>query len=384
MRACCTGAKDAGALPAGCVLRSMRVTFVALLARARGAGDKPHQARSLIAQMRHSEAVSIAPCSVMVRTMLQTDHHGVTAAETTRLRILVGRILRLHWAACADGTVLRDGPPPADLGSPPVRRLMADPRIRYMTGRDRHARFWLREQAYVLLLTAIALRSSWLNGAPLAVAPQDLPGLSGLSDRMVRNTLQRAIATGDLVRMRTMSGMRGLLLDLAPGVIRAIEARNADYLAAVAEAIGRPVPELPPAAKPAFERLRCRMLLTSYGPMGTPPEPLFLRRSFAYLVLDALLAGPQPRAAVVAAAAERTGVTAMTIRNTLARAVRTGWVTQGDTIAATPMARERVGRMASAMILRWELALEVMALLVRVPGLAAQLDDACAAAQHAG
>jgi dihydroorotate dehydrogenase (NAD+) catalytic subunit len=65
----------------------------------------------------------------------------------------------------------------------------------------------------------------------------------------------------------------------------------------------------------------------------------------------------------------------MTIRNTLARAARTGWITQSDTVAATPMARERVGRMASAMILRWELALEVMALLVRAPALATRLDE---------
>jgi hypothetical protein len=304
--------------------------------------------------------------------------------DAARLRLLVGRILRLHWAACADGTVLRDGPPPADLGSAPLRRLMADPRLRYMTGRDRHARFWLREQAYVLLLTAIALRSSWLNGAPLPVAPRDLPGLSGLSDRMVRTTLRRAIDTGDLVRMKPAQGMRGLLLDLAPEVVAAIERRNAGYLAAVAEAIGRPVPDLPPAAKPAFERLRCRMLLTSYGPPGTSPDPLFLRRSFAYLVLDALLEGPKPRGAMVVEAAERTGVTAMTIRNTLARAERTGWIAPEEAVAATPMARERVGRMASAMMLRWELALDVMALLIRRPGLAAELDEACAAAWQAG
>lgn len=304
--------------------------------------------------------------------------------DTAALRRLVDRILRLHWAACADGTVLPEGPPPADVSASAVRRLMADRRIRYMTGRDRHARFWLREQAYVLLLTSIALRSSWLNGAPLAVAPRDMPRLSGLSERMVRTTLQRAIATGDLVRIKPPIGSRGPLLDLAPEVITAIEQRNAGYLAAVAEAIGRPVPELPLAAKPAFERLRCRMLLTSYGPIGTPPDPLFLRRSFAYLVLDALVEGPQPRPAVVAAAAARTGVSAVTIRNTLGRAERTGWLSPGDTVEATPMARERVGRMASAMILRWELALEVMALLVREPALAALLDQACAAAHHAG
>lgn len=303
--------------------------------------------------------------------------------EAAELRRLVDRILRLHWAACADGTVLAGGPPPGDVNSPPVRRLMADPRIRYMTGRDRHARFWLREQAYVLLLTSIALRSSWLNGAPLAVAPRDMPRLSGLSERMVRTTLQRAIATGDLVRIRPPPGMRGPLLDLAPEVITAIERRNAGYLAAVAEAIGRPVPELPPATKPAFERLRCRMLLTSYGPIGTPPEPIFLRRSFAYLVLDALVEGPQPRPAMVAAAAARTGVSAVTIRNTLARAERTGWLSPGDTVAATPMARERVGRMASALILRWELALDAMELLVREPQLAALLDEACAAVHPA-
>jgi hypothetical protein len=312
--------------------------------------------------------------------MPRTDQQGPIAGEADALRRLVGRILRLHWAACAGGAVLPDGPQPADLGSAPLRRLMADPRIRYMAGRDRHARFWLREQAYVLLLTAIALRSSWLNGAPLPVAPRDLPALSGLSGRMVRNTLQRAIATGDLIRLKPPAGTRALLLDLAPGVVAAIEARNAGYLSAVAEAVGRPVPALPAAAKPAFERLRCRMLLTSYGPPGTPPDPLFLRRSFAYLVLDALLQGPQPRAAVVAAAAGRTGVSAMTIRNTLARAARTGWIAPGDSIAATPMARERVGRMASAMIERWSLALDVMALLARDPGLGAGLDEACTAA----
>ena len=299
----------------------------------------------------------------------------------TQLRRLVGRLLRLHWAACADGTVLPDGPPPADVGSPPVRRLMADPRLRYMTGRDRHARFWLREQAYVLLLTSIALRSSWLNGAPLAVALRDMPRLSGLSERMVRTTLQRAIATGDLIRITPRDGSRQPLLDLTPEVILAIERRNTGYLAAVAEAIGRPVPELPAATKPAFERLRCRMLLTSYGPIGTPPEPLFLRRSFAYLVLDALVEGPQPRAAMVATAAARTGVSAVTIRNTLGRAGRTGWLSPGESVAATPMARERVGRMASAMILRWELALDVMELLAREPALAALLDEACAADQ---
>ncbi|HWS75036.1 MAG TPA: hypothetical protein VN324_07835 [Quisquiliibacterium sp.] len=334
--------------------------------------------------MLNAEALLNTPCSVMFRAVLQTDQQAMMAEDSVRLRGLVGRILRLHWAACADGTVLQDGPPPTDLSSPLLRRLMADPRIRYMTGRDRHARFWLREQAYVLLLTAIALRSSWLNGASLPVAPQNLPGVSGLSDRMVRNTLQRAIATGDLVRLKPAPGTRGLLLDLAPEVVAAIERRNAGYLAAVAEAIERPVPELPPAAKPAFERLRCRMLLTSYGPLGTPPDPLFLRRSFAYLVLDALLEGPKPRAAVVAAAAERTGVTPMTIRNTLARASRTGWIALGDTVAATPMASERVGRMASAMMLRWELALDVMALLIRQPSLAAGLDEACAAVRQAG
>jgi hypothetical protein len=70
----------------------------------------------------------------------------------------------------------------------------------------------------------------------------------------------------------------------------------------------------------------------------------------------------------------------MTIRNTLARAARTGWIAPGDTIAATPMARERVGRMASAMIERWSLALDVMALLARDPGLGAGLDEACTAA----
>gem|GEM_PF-5187979 len=69
-------------------------------------------------------------------------------------------------------------------------------------------------------------------------------------------------------------------------------------------------------------------------------------------------------------AAERTGVTIITIRNTMARDERTGRIAKGGTVAATPMARERVGRMASAMILRWELALEVMLLLVREPELA--------------
>ncbi|MHB2166690.1 hypothetical protein [Alsobacter sp. R-9] len=316
----------------------------------------------------------------MVNDRLRTDREALMAEDAVRLQVLVGRILRLHWAACANGMVLPDGPPPAEIDSPPVRRLMADPRIRYMNGRDRHARFWLREQAYVLLLTALALRSSWLNGSPLPVAPRDLPRLCGLSERMVRNTLKRAVATGDLIRTKPAAGTRGLLLDLSPGVVAAIEARNAGYLSAVAEAIVEPVPELPPAAKPAFERLRCRMLLTSYGPPGTPPDPLFLRRSFAYLVLDGLLEGPKHRAAVVAAAAARTGVTAMTIRNTLMRAARTGWMTDGDTVACTPLARERVGRMASAMITRWTLALEVMALLARKPALATELDKACFAA----
>lgn len=102
------------------------------------------------------------------------------------------------------------------------------------------------------------------------------------------------------------------------------------------------------------------------------------RRSFAHLVLDALPRGPQPRAEVIAATAERTGLTRMTIRNTLARAKRTGWMTQGETVAATAMARERVGRMAAALRLRWELLLEVLALLAHNPALAVRLDAAVA------
>lgn len=43
---------------------------------------------------------------------------------------------------------------------------------------------------------------------------------------MVRNTLQRAIATGDLARRKPAPGVRGLLLDLAPEVVTAIEGRG--------------------------------------------------------------------------------------------------------------------------------------------------------------
>ena len=285
--------------------------------------------------------------------------------------------MRLHWAACADGTILPDAPQPADLATPAMRRLMADPRIRYMTGRDRHSRFWLREQAYVLLLTAVALQSAWLNGTPRPLRLRALPRQCGLSDRMVRYTLQRAIATGDLIRREAPRGSGDERLDLSPTVIAGIEQRNAGYLAAMAEALGRPVPDLPAAARPGFERLRCHMVLTSYGPRGTPPSLLFLRRSFAYLVLDALIDGPKPRAAVVATEAGRLGVTAMTMRNTLARAERTGWIVQRDSVAATAMARERVGRMAAALLLRWDLALDVMALLVRRPELALEIGPAC-------
>lgn len=296
--------------------------------------------------------------------------------EESRLNDLVGRILRLHWAACADGTVLPEGPPPADVGAPVIRRLMADPRIRYMSWRDRHARFWLRENAYVLLLTGIALHSSWLNGAARPVVLGDLPGLSGLSERMVRSTLQQAIATGDLVRVP--AGARATRLDVSATVAAAIEERSAGYLRAVAEALERPVPDLSPTARRAVERLRCLMILTSFGPPGTPPERQFFRRSFAYLVLDLLLEGPRPRAAMVAEAAERNGLTRMTIRNTLARAERAGWLTQGDTVAATPMARERVGRMAAGLIRRMELLLDLMAMLAREPPLARALEEALA------
>jgi hypothetical protein len=288
---------------------------------------------------------------------------------------LVDRILRLNWAACAEGAILPDAPVPADIASPAVRHLLADPRIRYMAGRDRHSRFWLREHAYVSLLTTIGLHSSWLCGAPQPVTTAVLTQHCGLSDRMVRMTLQRATATGDLLRLAPPGG-RALLLDLSPGLVAAIERRNADLLAVMAEVLGRAVPAPPAAAMPALQRLLCRMLLTAFGPPGTAPIPIFLRRSFTYLVLDVLLEGPRPLAVAVAEEATRIGVTAMTVRNTIARARRLGWLTPGRMVEATPLAEVRVGRMAAGLMLRWGLVLDVMEMLAERPALAAAIDRA--------
>jgi len=227
--------------------------------------------------------------------------------------------------------------------------------------------------SYVVLLMHLALRSSWLAEAPVPIGAPALARLCGLSDRMVRVTLQRALATGDLVMVANPAGGRGRVLDLSPAMIAAITAHRSGMLGLMAEQHGRRVPSLAPAPMRALQRLLCIMQVTAWGRLGELPVPGQDRRSLTFLMLDLLLDGPQPLATLVAVQAERLQVTPMTVRNTVRRAVDLGWLNVQGEVVATPQARVLFGRAVSLLFQRWALALDVAEILARRPELAPHL-----------
>jgi len=292
----------------------------------------------------------------------------------------VERILALHWRACLDGTVPPGLPPGTGVDAAMIRAAMADPRTRYMFGQDRHSRFWHRELAYLALLSSIALHASWANPAPRPVSTALLMRHAGLSDRMVRLTLAQGIATGDLIETSRAVGRHGRLIELSPPLAAAIERRNTDTLGYMAGRLERRIPVLPAAARHAFNRLRCLMVLTVAGPLGTPTRRPIHRRSFLFLMFELLAGGPQPLAPMVAAAADRLHVTPMTVRNTLALARATGWLAPGPQVAASAMAEERIGLACATVLHRWALVLDLLEALEAAPERAAEFDAAVTAA----
>ena len=293
-------------------------------------------------------------------------------AVQVQVQAQVRRILGLHWSACFEGAPLPEPAPPIRFDDPAIVELFRAPWMRVMARPDRHARFWLREFRNIQLLTHVALHSSWLNDTARPVGTQALARQSGLSDRMVRTTLNHAVATGDLV---VVGGQRPgeRVLDLSPAIAASIAERDLGNAGIQARASGRTVPALPPAAMRAFHRLVCLMQLTTAGPLGTPLQAEVHRRSFRLLILDLLLDGPQPLAALVAQQAARAAVTPMTIRNTVRRAAAAGWVELGARVTVTPMARERFERAYAGLLLRWALVLDLMEWLARSPDAAEAL-----------
>jgi hypothetical protein len=286
---------------------------------------------------------------------------------------LVQRILGLHWAACLEGHALAEEPPPISVDMPAIRVLLRDPRQRRMSRPDRHSRFWVREFRQFQLLLCIALHSGWLNGATRPVSTASLAQQSGLSDRMVRLHLQRAIATGDLL---AQPGHRrdGHRLELSPAVVACLEQRDREHAESFAVALGHPVPALKEGAARAFHRLVATMQLCAAGPLGTPMTDEVHRRCFRTLLLDLLLDGPQPLAELVARQAERTRVTPMTIRNTARRAAELGWLSLGETVRVTELGRQLQERAYAALVQRWRLVLALMAMLEDRPGLAGAVE----------
>ncbi len=279
----------------------------------------------------------------------------------------VGLILRLHWRACLDGAILPGGPPPISFDRSDVQRLGRHRLVRMFFGPDQTSRFWLRERAYVALLSVLALHSRWLAEQPRPLSSSTLAAHSGLSERMVRLTLNQGVETGDIAKGVVGANRRQRYYDLTPRLIHTLQRLEDERIALMAQGIGRRNPCLPEPALLALYRLRFAMMLTASGPSGTPGETEINRRVPCFLMFDLLLDGPQRLRDLVPRAAERLGVSTVTIRTTLRRAATLGWVEGDNVIAATALTRDRFGRAGAAFLLRWHLVFNVMEALEKRP-----------------
>lgn len=303
------------------------------------------------------------------------------AAQGTRpramaaLNLCLERMRETRWMACFQG----HEPPgivPLDTADPRLRWLRDQPRWRHMLAPTRFARFWLREVWMFQLLTAVELRSLALNDAPAPVTLAELAGAAGLSVAKTQEVLEAAVATGDIIKLRANGDGRRLVLDLAPEFEALLEQRHREYFAMMAGFTGRrdPSPALPPPVWRAMRRAMLRINLSATGPSRGLGGAA--RRSFLYMLHDLLVDGPQPARSFTGLAAERLGVTPVTVRNTLAFARTHGWIEPGPRLVATPMARRRLGFALATLEARWHALLDLAELLAAEPCLTAVLERA--------
>lgn len=288
------------------------------------------------------------------------------------LRLCLERMRATPWIACFHG-VEPPGIVPLD-GDPRIGWLRDHPRWRHMLAPTRFARFWLREVWMFQLLTAVELRSVALNETPAPVTLTELAAAAGLSVAKTQEALEAAVATGDIIKLRAVEDGRLLVLDLAPSFEATLEQRHRDYFGMMAGFTGRrdASGELSPPAWRAMRRVLLHTNLTATGPSRAVGSGA-IRRSFLYLMQDLLVDGPQPARGFTRQAAERLGVTAVTVRNTLTLARVHGWIEPGALLEPTRMARRRFGFAHATLEARWNALLDLTELLVAEPRLAALL-----------
>jgi DNA-binding Lrp family transcriptional regulator len=305
------------------------------------------------------------------------DRQDDRASAALLIRREVARAIRLPWVGCLRGNVPPGIAAPMPMDDPRLRLLRDHPRWRYMLQPSRMSRFWLREFNFLLLVTAVTLRSSQMNAVALPVTLAELAAESGLSVPTTHAVLEAAASTGDIIKRRADADQRLLALDLSPGLAMELEERHRQYFAMVAQFLGRPDPA--PTLRPECWREMCRLLLRmslSADPKARRATNFETRRTFLYMMHDLFVDGPSPAHAFAAASAARLHVTPSTVRNTLARARADGWLEAGALLVPTAMARSRFGYAFAVLEARWQALFDVAEALARHPSLAGSIQEA--------
>lgn len=259
--------------------------------------------------------------------------------------------------------------PPVDFAAPREQAMRHSPFMTIYFRRDRHARFWFREARFYALFLAVMRASRWLAGAETPVTVRDLAASSGLSVPTVCGMLRRAEITGDLVRRVYARDQRRQVFEPSAACVTALRGLVAEFSAMAAAYTGRPDPlaGLPGGPPPDVCRFFVEQALDNLAALDRL-EHTVDRKTFAFLVWDALAEGPVPMRDFVAGEARRLGVTQQTVRNVLARGARKGWIVPGEMLVASDRARRVFGMTLTTMEARWSLMLDVMAQLATRTG----------------
>lgn len=304
---------------------------------------------------------------------MQFEDETEPRGHAQRVQVLarcLERIRSTPWMSCFLG-VEPPGITPLDMDDPRVAWLRQQPRWRYMLQTDRFSRFWLRELYFTQFTFAVEYHSIALNAAPVPVTLREIARLSGISVAKAQEMLEAAERTGDIIKLRSPADGRLMVLDLSPEFEAALMRRHRQFFALMAGFTGRADP-LARLSPPAWAELRRRILHANLhvsgrvSAMGSGET----RRTFLYLIQDLFVDGPVLARDFTAVEAERLGVTAVTIRNTLAFARQQGWIEPGPLLVPTAKARRRYGLALATLEVRYNAWLEIAELLIEEPALA--------------
>lgn len=281
----------------------------------------------------------------------------------------IRELMGLHWLDCLSGWRAPGVAQPLSLHDQRVLALRNHRRFASSLRTDRIGRFWHRERRLSVVFSVLMLRSAVFNGGTtVPVTLQELAAISGLSAKTVQAAIERAAATGDLLKGRAQRDGRLLVLEPAPRLLMEAEQWRTEFMDMASAFIGRrnPLHDLSPTAQWESARLLLAMATTSFSAEKAQEYPQETRRSFFFLMLDLLVDGPQPQRGFVGIAARRLSVTPMTVRNVIGRARELGWLAAGTDLVPTDLARERFGFALATLECKWNLLFDVIETMARV------------------